>query len=208
MRKITKLSEPHELVQAKERHQKRHYNELDAEERQSIREHCLIEQKGLCAFCCAPMEETRGRNAHLQSQSRFPQYSLDWNNIVLSCDNRKHCDRFQDNKPLPITPLMNECETDFIFYTSGKVKGLTLEAEETIRNLGLDNPTLNAKRKKAIDDLFYIHRFDPIEDIHKWDADLFLEFINILSKEEGGHLAPYSPVLINVLQYHLGVKQA
>lgn len=208
MRKITKQREPEKLIQAKSRHQKRHYSDLNAEERQSIREHCFVEQKGLCAFCCAPMGENRGRNAHLQSQSRFPQYSLDWNNIVLSCENRKHCDRCQDTKSLPITPLMEACETDFMFYTSGKVKGLTPEAEETIRNLGLDDPILKAKRKKAIGDLFYIHEFDPIEDIHKWDADLFLEFITVLSKEEDGRLAPYSPVLINVLRHHLGVRQA
>lgn len=206
MRKITKRSEPQELVQAKERHQKRRYNELDAEERQSIRNHCFVEQKGLCAFCCAPMEEERGRNAHLQSQSRFPQYSLDWNNIVLSCDNPKHCDCFQGNNSLPITPLMDACETDFTFYISGKIKGLTPEAEETIRNLGLDDPALKAKRKKAIQDLSFSQEFYPIEDIDIWDTELILAFINGLSKEEDGCLAPYSPILINILRHSLVVK--
>jgi uncharacterized protein (TIGR02646 family) len=206
MRKITKAGPPPELTRRQRRNPDSHYNDLTDEERRIVRKACLAEQKGLCAFCCCSITVDTGQNAHIFSKTRYPQRSLDWDNLVAGCTSYKHCGTYQKTRDIPLTPLMPECETELQFYTSGSVKACSPRAQTTIEVLNLDDPVLRAKRKKALYDLLYSSEFHPVEDIPAWDAELVQAFIAVCGKEEDGELPSYGPVLANIIRGFLNVR--
>lgn len=202
MRYITKENEPPELVRWKRKNPGKHYKDLSEVERQAIRRECVREQYGLCAFCCTRITAS-GRdahNAHLQSQTHFPQRSLDWTNIVASCNNRATCGSSQEHATPPLSPLMRECETELLFYVSGRVEGLTDRAQKAIELFQLDCDQLRSKRKKAISDFLYINGyFPPEEDPLSWDAEIWQEIITqCLTPDENKELAPFAPALAGI----------
>lgn len=204
MRAINKDMEPPVLRRWKHEHPDLSYRSLSEKERRAIREAALIEQRGLCAFCCAPTSLDKGRNAHLRSQQFHPQKSLDWNNIVVSCPDPDHCDVHQGRKELPLTPLMPECEKELKFYQSGTVEGLTERARQTIEVLHLNCDVLRYKRKSAILTFLYGHEyFPPEQDLSCWDAELLGTLLEICFQEHDGQLLPYAPVLANVVRHCL-----
>ena len=203
MRKITKTVPPPELTQWQRRNRGKHYNELTEAERRAMRQACLDEQKGLCAFCCCSTTVDNGRNAHILSQKSFPRQSLNWNNLVASCMAVEHCGTYQRGKNIPLTPLMPECETELRFYISGKVKACTHRAQETIEALNLDSRVLRRKRKDALEFFVYSLEFHPVDDIPTWDEELIQAFIAECGQETDGILLPYAPVLANIVHQFL-----
>ena len=201
MRKIAKAGAPRELARWQSRG--RHYKDLTQKERRTIRKYCRAEQKGLCAFCCAPVTENNGRNAHILCQARHPHKSLDWNNIVTSCETAEHCDTYQGGEDIPLTPLMPECETELLFKMSGRVEALTPKAQRTLEVLNLDCPGLQRKRKFALESMLLSLEFHPVEDIPEWDEELIQCVIAECDKDKDGILFPYAPVIANIVRQFL-----
>jgi uncharacterized protein (TIGR02646 family) len=160
-------------------------------------------KKGLCAFCCCSVTVDDGHNAHILSQARYPHQSLNWANLVTSCNADKHCGIYQGQNDIPLTPLMPQCETEFKFYVTGRVKALTSRAQKTLEILNLDSPVLRSKRRNALDTLLYSLEFHPVDDIPVWDEELIQAFIAECSKEADGVLFPYAPVLANIVRQFL-----
>lgn len=201
MQKITKKEEPFELSQWKCQNPSGRYNELERIIRYAIRSACVSEQFGLCAFCCAPIKpEKDSHNAHLKSQDQFPQYSLEWDNIVASCNALKSCGKYQKNICPPLSPLMEECESELQFSITGKVVGLTERADSTIRILNLNSPALIDRRKKAIIAFLYLNEYyPPEEDPLSWDAEILEALMEeCTTPDDNGNLAPYAPILKNI----------
>jgi uncharacterized protein (TIGR02646 family) len=203
MRKITKAAPPPELTQWQRHNPGKQYSDLTARERRIIRKACLDEQKGLCAFCCCSTTVDNGHNAHILGQACAPRQSLDWENLVGSCSAVEHCGIYQGQNDIPLTPLMQECEVELKFYTTGMVKALTDRAQETLNVLNLNSPVLRRKRKDALDTLLYSSGFHPVDDIPKWDEELIHAFIAECGKEADGVLFPYAPVLANIVRQFL-----
>lgn len=158
MQKIDKGDEPECFTRWKSQHPGARYRDIkerQGEVKRAIRLACRSEQRGLCAFCCRPIGLDNSHNAHLESQDMHSELSLNWDNIVASCDSRNSCGKSQGNNSLPLSPLMEECEHELVFYQSGSVKGLAERAKEAIRILNLDCDELRSRRKKAIRDFLY-----------------------------------------------------
>lgn len=202
MRKINKGAEPECLTQWKQNNPKSSYavlSESAPELRKTIRLSLLTEQYHLCAYCCKPLEKIKDcHNEHVEPQSKKPELSLDYNNLVASCETSKQCGHAKENKELPLTPLMLECETELKFKLSGKVKGLTERAKEMIDilNLGDKNIALIEYRKKLIDSLL---QKSGVEDDTE-DDELLELLIEYLQKPKDGKLQPYAPVVVNILR--------
>lgn len=204
MKKIIKNNEPQELRSWKRKNPCGRYGEIGWKIRQKIRSACISEQYGLCAFCCTPILDGTCHNAHLFSQDNYPHLSLDWNNIVASCNNETTCGTCQGTQVVPITPLMDECEIELIFYQSGRVKGITKRAQETIRILNLDSEKLKVRRKRAIEDFLYENGyFPPAQSIQEWDNEILNALINECRIIKNGKMIPYAPVLINICHHML-----
>lgn len=208
MRKIDKGQEPDSLSAFKRRHPLARYPDVSDAERQEIRHTCAAEQFYLCAYCCQRISGTNEdtMNEHVEAQDRAPNRTLDFSNLVASCRTPKQCDAAHGAQPLPLTPLMPECETELRFKLSGRVDGLTERASEAIRVLNLgdseqNNKALVAKRKQLVDSLIWTH-YGPNQQqlLQEEDRELLQMLIAELSQPQQGKLEPFAPVLVNILR--------
>lgn len=137
-----------------------------------LKKSLLNEQGYICCYCGCRITEDNMIIEHLLPRSRYPNKELDYNNLLASCDggrkkrtenNKKNtkknnitpecCDSAKKNNVIKITPLMPKCEESFLFDDEGKIYPMpgNTDAEDTINVLSLDAPTLNHKRKAAIE---------------------------------------------------------
>lgn len=205
MRKITKGNEPVSLTQWKRVHPKGRYPELSHVERNAIRQACIEEQYGLCAHCCNAIALNSAHNEHVEAQRDAQNRTVDFSNIVASCNRPQQCGIAHAHQALPLTALMDECETELKFYLSGRVEGLSPRAITSIQVLNLGdsrekNRALFNDRRDIINALLFNSRMDG--------SDLTIENIDLLrileeelqQPDENRQLKPFSPVLINVIR--------
>ena len=204
MRKITKQVgfEPQSLTRWKRANPQGNYNDLTKVEREDIRLACATEQFYLCAYCCKRISGN-GKdcmNEHVLARRIAPHKSLDYTNIVASCKTPKQCDDAHGSQALPLTPFVNECETDIRFKLSGRVEGATADATETIRvlHLGNDNKSLVEQRRQFVQALLLGDGIDPDDVID--DSDLIQMVIDDLAQPKNGKLEAFAPIAINVLR--------
>lgn len=208
MRKIEKGPEPMSLTAFKKRQPNARYPELSNVERQDIRAACTAEQFHICAYCCQGIsgKSDDTMNEHVEAQNLAPNRTLDFTNIVASCRKASQCDAAHGSQPLPLTPLMPECETELRFRLSGRVEGLTDRAHQTIKALNLGDSERNNKaliemRKQMIDSLIWEHYgADPNQLTLEEDNDLLRLLIDDLLSPTEGKLAPFAPILANWLR--------
>ncbi|EPR4991077.1 TIGR02646 family protein [Vibrio navarrensis] len=210
MRKITKRAgyEPQELTDWKRSNPNQRYPQLkDGAVRQAIRTEALAEQYYLCGHCCQTLSgDGDCHNEHVEAQDLNQNRTLDFSNIIASCNTLKQCGDSHKSQPLPLTPLMAQCETDLVFKLSGRVSGKTPDAIETIRVLNLgdtekNNKSLIEKRKQLSLALLTEHAIAP-EDEEYWaeEPELLADVINDLLTPDNGKLKPFAPVVANVLR--------
>ncbi|AZE93107.1 hypothetical protein C4J96_0973 [Pseudomonas orientalis] len=205
MRKITKGDEPAALTQWKRANPKGRYPELTHQERNAIRRACIEEQYGLCAHCCNVITSESAHNEHVEAQRVAPNRTVDFSNIVASCNRPNQCGDSHAHQALPLTALMDECETEVKFYLSGRVEGLSPRAITSIQVLNLGdrrekNRALFNDRRDIINTLLFNSRMDG--------SDLTIENIDLLTileeelqqPDENRRLKAFSPVLINVIR--------
>ncbi len=205
MRKIEKGAEPASLKRWKRHTRGSNYSYLPGQIRQEIRESCIKEQNGLCAYCCEKICTSNCHNEHIEPQAKAHNRTLDYSNIVASCNCRNQCGSSHGHKDLPLTPLMPECELELKYYISGHVKGLTPRARSTISILNLgstteENRSIVGKRKTMIEALLYCSGVEPC-DLLTTDNDL-LEILldDLVTCDESDHLQSFSPILVNIIQ--------
>ena len=211
MQKITKRAnyEPQSLSNWKTRNPQATYTDLDSDVRIDIRTECLKEQFYLCAYCCQTISGSNNDciNEHVEARHISPQRGLDFTNIVASCTSQRQCDDAHGSQFLPITPFMDECETEFEFKLSGRVTGKTERATETIRVLNLGNTEQNnrsliEKRKQLVGALLFVNSINPNEGLDD-DEELNQMLLEEISEPENGKLAAFSPVLVNILRHRM-----
>jgi uncharacterized protein (TIGR02646 family) len=208
MRKIDKSNEPTSLAQFRINNLGLKYIDLangNENIRIDIRESCVNEQFFLCAYCCDRITITSSHNEHIipQNSALGQNLTLDYNNIVASCQSIINCGHKKDNNLINLTPLMIECEDEIIFQLNGKMTHTTPRAQETINRLNLRNRGLENKRKQVID----IILFEYVEDLDNLNLEenYYLELIiaELSQVDNSGKLEAFSPVIINVLRQFL-----
>ncbi len=209
MRKIEKGYEPSEVGLWKRQNPTGRYVDLTHIERQAIRTACVKEQFYLCAYCCQPIsgESKDSTNEHVEAQRIAPHKNLDFNNIVASCRATDQCDLAHGSQPLPLTPLMSECETELRFKINGRIEGITERARQAIKvlNLGdheLSNKSLVYKRKRVFESILLINQLEKC-DLELVDDDLLAVLKSDLETVHDGKLEPYAPVIVKMLEQWL-----
>ncbi|WED24355.1 TIGR02646 family protein [Vibrio sp. JC009] len=208
MRKIVKRQgfEPQSLTDWKRANPNKRYSQLkDAEVRQAIREEAIKEQYYLCGgHCCQPISGNGDcHNEHVEAQDLNSNRTLDFGNIIASCNSKKQCGDAHGSQALPLTPFMDECESDLVFKISGRVSGKTADAIETIRVLNLgdseqNNKSLIEKRKALVHALLWKEEVNPEEGLE--DDELIDMLIDEISTPKNGKLEPFVPVVVNILR--------
>jgi len=204
MRTISKGAEPSNLTAWKRTNPHGQYNQLTQDIRRIIRQHALEEQFYLCAYCCQRIQDIDDcHNEHVEAQNLNPGRTIDFSNIVASCNTSNQCGDAHKSQHLPLTPLMAECETELRFKISGRVEGLTNRASDTIQVLNLgdhekNNRALIEKRKQLSNALLWTNGINPDEGLE--DEELLGMLINDLSEPQQNQMEPFTPVVINILK--------
>jgi uncharacterized protein (TIGR02646 family) len=205
MRTINKGAEPTSLSVWKRANSQKHYTDLDPDIRQAIRDSALKEQFYLCAYCCQRIQDIDAcHNEHIEAQNLNPRRTLDFTNIVASCNTSNQCGHAHKSQPLPLTPLMTECETELRFKISGRVEGLSDRAIAMIQVLNLgdnekNNKALIEKRKQLSNALLlWNNGINPDEGLE--DDELLEMLIDDLGQPQQGQMEAFAPVVINILR--------
>ncbi len=205
MRRINKGLEPNSLTQLRISKPNYRYKDLIGPHgniRVDIRQSCINEQFSLCAYCCDRIDNTSSHNEHIipQKDPTGENLTLEYTNIVASCESKKHCGHFKKKNIIPLTPLMNTCEVDIIYQLNGKMTHRTPNAQQTIGILNLRNSALSEKRKKIIDLIIFEYVGD-LREMALEDAE-FLEIIidELKTPDDDGKLEAFAPIVVNVLK--------
>ena len=138
--------------------------------REDLRNHILNdEQGGLCIYCEVKVDDTHVE--HYKTRSHFPQLTLEYDNLIVSCNDNNHCAKYKDNKYKIskdayvkfINPVL-ENPQDFLDYTAygeicakGNLNEIDIEkAEKTIEILNLNYKSLVEDRKRVADCVLYV----------------------------------------------------
>lgn len=134
---------------------------------ESLREQLRQEQHGLCCYCCQALQP-KATIEHLKSRKNHPKFTYDYTNLLLSCQTPKQCDNAKGHQELPLTPLMQECDSEIKINLAGELTATTPRASQAIDILKLNTTTLCRKRQRKIDEIKFT--FDPLKTDYPIDV--------------------------------------
>lgn len=149
---IHKGEEPGFLTEFKRKNPKDKYDSTNFKKWIPVlRDTLCQEQKGLCAYCCAKINVEKSHNEHIEPRNPgtyVSKRSLDYDNIVASCQNKNTCGIKKGSKydkEKFISPLDEHCEEKFSYFANGEIVG----DEYTIDLLGLNHYTIKSARQSV-----------------------------------------------------------
>ena len=162
MKRIVKNPEPPTFVEWKEEWRRNGiepgWGEFDGKPiKQTVKTALLEEQGYLCCFCECRVGLGDGSIAHFRAQSEDRESSLEYGNLLYSCEEKpkkdkipQTCNQAQDKEMPPISPLDEDCETHFAYDPDGNILGKTDKARETIRILNLNGSKQLCESRRAV----------------------------------------------------------
>ncbi|QOY54009.1 TIGR02646 family protein [Candidatus Sulfurimonas marisnigri] len=150
MRKLTRPAEPATLAIARQNYngtpsQDEAWKKFDKNE---VRTKLKQAQNNLCAYCEVSLSSNT-RIDHFKPKKLHYSLTFDWNNLTLSCDEIGSCDNKKGGnfESYWINPYLDDPNGKFEFFANGQIKGTSQDAQNIIKDFGLDCPNLESKRK-------------------------------------------------------------
>lgn len=149
--------------------------------KQELRTCLVVEQGYICCYCGCQISTENAIIEHLKPKdaNKYPQLQLDYNNLLASCDGGQNarryervypscCDDCKNNQEINLHPLMEDCESRFIFDEDGYIicDPDDLAAKQAIEVLNLASFALKNRRKAAIAGYKYLPKD------HDWEKEL------------------------------------
>lgn len=162
----------------------------------------LQEQNLLCAYCEKEIDDNpQDSNIdHFRTRNLFPRETLNYDNLLVSCNSRVSCSYTKDNYGLRQSDYMNivdpvvENPDDYFEYgfagdilvKDGLSSSDKAKAEFTIKAFALDNKSLTDTRKSLVVTVkTYVEQNYPISDILNYLNDYKSFTTCIYSKLQG-----------------------
>jgi uncharacterized protein (TIGR02646 family) len=160
--------------------------------RAKLREDILIiEQNNLCIYCEKKISsDSKTSNIdHFKTRNLFPEKTLDYNNLLVSCNVKNRCSSLKDsNKSLLqrkndyaniINPIIENPNDFFDYLLSGEILPLNEKAKFTIEIFNLNHQSLYDERKILADTLKYCPNLS-LDEIYENFGYEFQSFINAI----------------------------
>lgn len=160
MRNISKGVEPKSL----ELHRcSTHANYRNYADKPTLREALVTEQRGLCCYCLSRIVADREKMKieHWQSQENFPEYQLDYSNLLGVClggegnpPKFQHCDTRKGEQDLSLNPAepAHDVERTIHYLSDGTIQSPNPVFDREINEfLNLNTALLKANRKAVLD---------------------------------------------------------
>lgn len=184
---IQKGEEPEFMLEFKKKNPKKIYDSEEfAPYRDRLREILVKEQKYICAYCCARIDEDKSKSHNEHIEPRNPgkyqsKKSLDYYNIVASCNNKNTCGKAKGSKYEAdkfVSPLLSDCEDKFDYCLDGLIEGdkYTIDEVLNLNEYELRNARRNVLRylqsmdKETIKEVFMNNQeeYPPYYNVIKW----------------------------------------
>jgi uncharacterized protein (TIGR02646 family) len=191
------------------------YKELDNSEegkkaRGELRQALSQEQGYICCYCCQELDPRNSHIEHLRPQESYAHLSLDYTNLLVSCQGRLHkkeprrCGMAKDDwfdEKLMVSPLSQDCERFFEYTLAGEILASKdpvkqQAAQETIDRLNLNDLKLQADRRAVFDEFFW-------EDLSLEDVAKLLK--DFAETDANGHYQPFCPALTYLLRLEYAI---
>ena len=137
--------------------------DLSGDTKKCVKDALMEEQGYICCYCERRLTDDDSHIEHFKPQSDPLVDTLDYANMLCSCQNRLqkgdpcHCGNLKGDwydDLLLISPLDPDCESQFTFTGDGNIQPVSTAdpaGAETIDRLGLNIPKLKALRASAIE---------------------------------------------------------
>lgn len=164
--------------------------------RPQLREHILMqEQNGLCCYCEKKMD-SHPKNSNidhfkLKAGHLFPQKTLEYTNLVVSCNTTGRCSSHKDKKITSkdeydhiVNPIDENPDDYFDYLLTGEIVPINDNAKATftidIFKLGRnESDSLSQARKQLAETLRYLSNLS-LEDIYESFGNEYQSFIRII----------------------------
>ena len=148
----------------------------------------LKEQMNLCAYCEKEIDENpKNSNIdHFKTRNLFPQLTLEYSNLLVSCNTKSRCSSFKDShikneeEYQNIINLAFEDPNDFLDYlTTGEVIAKNKKGQFTIDIFNLQDKSLIECRLKIVKALKYLDNlsldeiYNVFPDYHSFIAVVY-----------------------------------
>ena len=178
----------------------------------------LLEQYFLCCYCGTNIEVENSHVEHLQPQSKFKKRTLNYNNLLISCngDNLiesdvqelKYCGhlKLDHYNSEMLTPLDEDCEERMILSADGRINIVRDEdfgATTAIDVLGLNTYVLIDRRASIIDGILTEVMGKSMNDYEQ--DQYFKEVLEDLQSINNGRLPKFSQELTSFLMNEFDV---
>lgn len=164
--------------------------------RPKLREHILLqEQNLLCAYCEKEIDDNPSNSNidhfKLKAGHLFPEKTLDYHNLLVSCNTKGRCSDYKDKHILEkevydniVNPIMENPDDFFDYLITGRIIAIdnNPKAEFTIDifQLGRDiDEPLSRQRKEIADSLEHIKNLS-LDEVHDIFGNEFCSFIKIV----------------------------
>jgi uncharacterized protein (TIGR02646 family) len=162
MKYIKKSKEPQILSDFKNDYKKKHridakYEDMLSDVRVPLKSALSKEQNSICCYCMKRIKEHNSHIEHIQPQAKFPDETLNYRNLLVSCngiqDSNEHCGHKKDdwyNAQEFLTPLNSDCEKIFTYSITGEMDAASKNGKITIDKLNLNSFLLVRARMTII----------------------------------------------------------
>lgn len=187
MIKITKKNPPKWYTDYIKESGVKSYKQLYSKKRRQLRIELIEEQHKLCAYCCGKLNVDYSLIEHIKPQSKYPELTLNYNNMVASCKGYKKenssCgikkQAIYDEEKF-ISPLEKDVEENFRYLPNGTIEGLNERAKYTIDVLGLNSHNLRMARKAIFEQYMYMDKHTKRRLYKNETAGKLPVFINVI----------------------------
>ena len=185
MLKVNKDHEPEFLLKYKKKHSPKSWADYNKDNiRSEIKENILVlEQEEYCPYCEKRIYDNEGHIEHVKPRDSYPEDFQNYNNLMVSCDEKNSCGKFKGNKYNDnfINPIIDNPDEYFDYnIASGEIipKNNDENSKEyiraiyTIETLNLNCYELKEARKALIDILnVYRENYDEYNSYLQYFLD-------------------------------------
>jgi uncharacterized protein (TIGR02646 family) len=208
MRTILKGVEPRSLT---EHRQTAGANYENYQDKDTLREYLVREQRGLCCYCMAPIRPDRHamKIEHFHSQTSHREEQLRYSNLLGACMGGEgasfayqHCDTRKGDRELSRNPAgrMHQIEELIRFHADGHITAGWVDFDIELNEiLNLNLPFLISNRRQALDGFL-----DGVARRGQFSRAMLERWLQQWSGEsDNGPLLPYCQVVVYWLRKRL-----
>jgi uncharacterized protein (TIGR02646 family) len=207
LKHIQKKPQPPAILQTipTERNPQPTYKKLRSHKKQALRQVLSAEQGHICCYCEQRLALDDAHIEHVRPQSSFEQLSLDYQNLLVSCQaelnpgDPRHCGKAKDDwfdEELLVSPLQENCEDFFEYTLAGEIlptkdSAKRRSATTTIDRLQLNIPKLQSMRQAEITPLFE-------QNLSSDEVQRLIQSYTVT--DDQGYYQPFCTALIHLLK--------